>query len=119
MSQDIRITLRDKEFALVPTFEALERVEVVAGRSVFAMLQDVSMQKAITLGEIVSIILYGAQTMGQMPEWWSRANVGAEVCKRGIREFYAPATNWLVAACTPAPTAKIESSGAGDDEKKP
>ena len=116
---DIRIMLRDKEFALVPTFEALERVEAASGRSVFEILQDVAMSKPIKLAEIVSIIAYSAQTMGQMPDWWSRANVGAEVCKRGIREFYAPATSWLVAACTPAPTAKVESSGAGDDEKKP
>lgn len=118
MSQDIRITLRDKEFALVPTFEALERVEVAAGRSVFEILQDVAMSKPITLGEIVSIIVYSAQTLGQMPNWWSRANVGAEVCKQGIRTFYAPATSWLIAATMPAPTAKIESSGAGDGEKK-
>lgn len=116
---DIRITLRGKEFELVPTFEALERVEVVSGRSVFEILQDVAMSKPIKLAEIVSIIAYSAQTMGQMPDWWSRANVGAEVCKIGIRTFYAPATNWLVAACTPAPTAKVESSGSGDDEKKP
>ena len=116
---DIRITLRDKEFALVPTFEALERLEAASNRSVFDMFGDVLNAKPLKLGEVVSIIAYSAQTMGQMPDWWSRSAVGAEVCKQGIHSFYGLTAKWITTACMAAPTAKVESSGAGDDEKKP
>ena len=115
---DIRITLRGKEFALVPTFEALERLEAASNRSVFDMFGDVLNAKPLKLGEVVSIIAYSAQTMGQMPDWWSRSAVGAEVCKQGIHSFYGLTAKWITAACMAAPETKLTQAKESDAEKK-
>jgi hypothetical protein len=116
---DIKVTLRDKDFALVPTFEALERVEAAAGRSVFDMFQDVVNEKPLKLSEVVSIVLFGAQTFGALPEWWSRSAVGGEVCKQGIFAFYKPAASWLTTACMAAPATKLPvDKSEGDSAKK-
>jgi len=116
---DIKVTLRDKDFALVPTFEALERVEAAAGRSVFDMFQDVVNEKPLKLSEVVSIVLFSAQTFGALPDWWSRAAVGGEICKQGIFAFYKPAASWLTTACMAAPATKLPApKDEGDSEKK-
>ena len=115
---DIKVTLRDKDFVLVPTFESLERLEAASNRSVFDMFNDVLNAKPIKLGEVVSIIAYSAQTMGAMPDWWSRSAVGEEVMKQGIHAFYGLTAKWITTACMAAPETKLAKAKDGDAEKK-
>jgi hypothetical protein len=116
---DIKVTLRDKEFALVPTFEAIEHVEAAIGRSVFAVFHDVGTGVPLKVGEIVSIVAYSAKTFGTLPDWWSRNAVGEEVIRQGVAEFYRPIAQWLKAICLAAPETKLPADKSeGDSEKK-
>lgn len=111
------ITLRGEQLRIVPSFAALEKIELATGKGALQLLQEMS-KGQYKLSDLATILYSACLPMGdRMPSWWTRQDVGQAMIDAGAQHAFIVVIAALTDAVTAKPSISLPKSDDADDPK--
>lgn len=111
------ITLRGEQLRIVPSFAALEKIELATGKGALHLLKEMG-NGQYKLSDLATILYATCQPMSdRLPEWWTRQDVGQAMIDAGAQHAFVVVIAALTDAVTAKPSVTLPKSDDAADPK--